>query len=449
MSRVVLIAVFIGGGTIAFIAGIIGYAYSSTGQAVAAEQENIRAEGRATTIAELEAKIPKLSAGENAANMYRAGFDLMVEPTEDEARLLPIVGEYEAASRSDPYPPEVLRAMEKFLRENEKAIALFMQAATYEQCVFIEDYSDGPAIELPHLSKLRGAVRRLYIEAEYSSQMGARDRAARAIVAAISVPRALDHEHLLISQLVRIALDGVNAVSFARVVGSTSLTNDQLLEVGELLDIDLARECFVRGLEGETVIFDDLVHSMVADPKRFAQVAPDLDYEELVDIRSLPLLSLWVAINRSDGLRFMNESIKVLSLPYPDMMVRAQEVEALTEEFSSFSKLVAIICPSINRAVEAHVRDATHLELMRAIVAIELYRNQADALPSALDENVFGIYETAPMDLFSGKDLIYKQSGSGYTMYSVGSNLRDDGGVDLGTSKEQRENGDWFLTVAR
>ena len=45
MSRVVLIAVFIGGGTIAFIAGIIGYAYSSTGQAVAAEQENIRAEG--------------------------------------------------------------------------------------------------------------------------------------------------------------------------------------------------------------------------------------------------------------------------------------------------------------------------------------------------------------------------------------------------------------------
>ena len=42
MSRVVLIAVFIGGGTIAFIAGIIGYAYSSTGQAVAAEQENIR-----------------------------------------------------------------------------------------------------------------------------------------------------------------------------------------------------------------------------------------------------------------------------------------------------------------------------------------------------------------------------------------------------------------------
>lgn len=86
---------------------------------------------------------------------------------------------------------------------------------------------------------------------------------------------------------------------------------------------------------------------------------------------------------------------------------------------------------------------------MRAIVAIELYRNQADALPSALDENVFGIYETAPMDLFSGKDLIYKQSGSGYTVYSVGSNLRDDGGVDLGTSKEQRENGDWFLTVAR
>jgi len=34
-----------------------------------------------------------------------------------------------------------------------------------------------------------------------------------------------------------------------------------------------------------------------------------------------------------------------------------------------------------------------------------------------------------PQDPFSGKDFVYKRQGKGFLLYSIGENLKDDGGL--------------------
>jgi hypothetical protein len=61
-------------------------------------------------------------------------------------------------------------------------------------------------------------------------------------------------------------------------------------------------------------------------------------------------------------------------------------------------------------------------------IAIAGYHAQAGRWPKELSELVPDFIETIPKDRFSGQALIYRASQTGYTLYSVGRNGKDDGG---------------------
>ena len=48
-----------------------------------------------------------------------------------------------------------------------------------------------------------------------------------------------------------------------------------------------------------------------------------------------------------------------------------------------------------------------------------------------------------PKDLFTDKPLIYSRKGKGYILYSLGPNMKDDGGV----SREQADSDDFDIVV--
>ncbi len=59
-----------------------------------------------------------------------------------------------------------------------------------------------------------------------------------------------------------------------------------------------------------------------------------------------------------------------------------------------------------------------------------VYHAEHDSYPPTLDALKSADLPEIPTDPFSGKSLVYRTTGDGYLLYSVGFNLKDDGGVE-------------------
>jgi hypothetical protein len=65
--------------------------------------------------------------------------------------------------------------------------------------------------------------------------------------------------------------------------------------------------------------------------------------------------------------------------------------------------------------------------LLQTALGLQVYRQRHGRYPAALSE-LRAMGWIAPVDVFSGQDLVYRRQGAGYLLYSVGPNLKDDGG---------------------
>jgi hypothetical protein len=94
--------------------------------------------------------------------------------------------------------------------------------------------------------------------------------------------------------------------------------------------------------------------------------------------------------------------------------------------------------PVIGRAIGPGMRTSftftsmeAMLRVLRARLAVEEFRGRNDRLPASWDELSPAILPVAPEDPFSGESLRYLRQRNSYLLYSVGPDLRDDGGVPI------------------
>jgi hypothetical protein len=91
--------------------------------------------------------------------------------------------------------------------------------------------------------------------------------------------------------------------------------------------------------------------------------------------------------------------------------------------------LMFSMMPAIRRAVDVHDIAAARLSLAKASVALAAYRAEEGEFPDRLEALVPGVLKAVPMDVWSGRPLVYRRTKDGYVLYSVGENLTDDGGA--------------------
>ncbi|NBP81741.1 hypothetical protein EBU58_13705 [bacterium] len=88
---------------------------------------------------------------------------------------------------------------------------------------------------------------------------------------------------------------------------------------------------------------------------------------------------------------------------------------------------VALLLPAVSAAMDAENRSTTLTKLNELSFVLAAYRAKDGSYPKSLADLAIDD-DSMPKDPFNDKDFHYVRNDDGYVIYSVGPNLRDDGG---------------------
>ncbi len=90
--------------------------------------------------------------------------------------------------------------------------------------------------------------------------------------------------------------------------------------------------------------------------------------------------------------------------------------------------LLGLLIPAFRKVQSAADRSEQVQANLHVAFALAAYRGDQGRYPAKLDELAPRYLSAVPGDLFSGKPLIYRPSGEGYLLYSIGVNEKDEDG---------------------
>lgn len=399
--------------------------------------QTIRDAGFPATPSELGKYYPTPPTDRNAADLYQKSFDFKKPgPTNPEFRDLEnTLGEVKKGR----FAADLHKLAEDYLVENAEKLRLIHEAAKLPGCRFPVDFSQGSNLPLPHLAQIRASLRLLSLEAIIAAEDGDMNRALDSILTAFAASDTVRQEPLVISQLVWDACHGIACHTVRRVMELGSFSEEQLAQLARVLKGAEDSESMTRGLAGERVL------------ALMAYENPQLITNDLNrTVRGAgavagALLKVTGALNRDCEyyLRLMGQMMEASRLPAYEAMPAMRRIEESIRASSSWIPSIAQIqLPALTRIMEAQARDEALVRDTATAVAIERYRLVYDRLPDQLADLTPSFLESVPIDPFDGQPLRYQRLDAGYVVYSVGLNLKDDGGADPLPKRDSRLTGD-------
>lgn len=92
------------------------------------------------------------------------------------------------------------------------------------------------------------------------------------------------------------------------------------------------------------------------------------------------------------------------------------------------STILVLFVPTLGGAQTRADLAAVRRDLAVVALALRVHHAEKSRYPDKLHALVPRCLKELPKDFCSGKDFLYRRVGAGYLLYSVGKNMRDDGG---------------------
>jgi hypothetical protein len=330
------------------------------------------------------------------------------------AKGLPIV------STSDAIPPpgqawEKLAKAEQLVDQYAAQLERLHQAAAMDgQARYPVDLSRGPETIVSHVQHLRQAARVLALDAHVRAHRGDVEGAVHSMTTIAALADSLDREPIMVSQLVRVAIESIAVNTMAELTPYLQLNDSQWQRLADSLREDeQPADSLQRTIAGEQAM------GLVA-------------FNQLDETTGLGMIS------RDDDRAYYLESMQRLSeaceLPPRQAMHAAQQIQqdiADTVGNSPISRLrytlTSMAMPASDNFVGAVFDSQARRRVGQTLLAIHRYRQQRGAWPPSLDQLVADYLPQLPLDPYTGKPLLYRVEGNGYVLYSVGKNGMDDG----------------------
>jgi hypothetical protein len=394
----------------------------------------IRQKGYPASLRELDAWYTQIPESQNAATVLTKAFS---QPgLADNSSTLAVLSDKSLMpSRGQLLDDEAKAELNAVLATNQALLDLLHSAATLTNSRYPADLTQGFQTLLPHLAKVKGSVQLLTAEALLEASNGDIEKALGALRAAGSVADSLAEEPLLISQLVRIAGWGIISKRTELILNGATLSDGQLSVLQALFRDAERPNAMARGLAGERASGLGVFMGSQDQLNLFgaANSPPAL--------KDRMRASLFFGLLKSTGLLHkdkafyldvMATNVAAAEAPFPERLMLARQANAAA--LSPPNKLLIfsrMLLPALGKAIQRDGEHAARIRTTQTAIAIERFRRaHSGNLPGDLSDLVPTYIALLPRDPFDGQPLRFKRLASGYVVYSVGSDLRDDGGSE-------------------
>jgi hypothetical protein len=249
------------------------------------------------------------------------------------------------------------------------------------------------------------------------AMIGRGDPAAHVLIDRLRSLRAFD-EHRSIDQMIHARQIQEIATDLGIIVARAGVADERLADLDRALSETYAPDALERAIRGEALWWHQELRSMWEGRRHQGYLFIG------------PMLRPLIRHHAVMRLQTTSDALAAAHLPWPDRisaMNRIPERRTIVPEvfhYIAASRQVAVIRDETIRIAEA----VAATRCARLVVAIERYRLARGTLPQALTD-IVSTRDEETLDPFTGKSLLYSRIDAGYVVYSVGRDLKDEGGT--------------------
>jgi len=406
--------------------------------------EAIRAAGFPVTGKDLDAWYAWPQAGENAAGWITGAAVLHHKLRQEYSRFLEriVSRNGERPEPNQPLPEDIGDLLERYIRENAKALEMLHGATAIVECRYPIDLSQGSGVGMPHIADVREGCLLLCAEAILCGEDGDPNGATRAIEAALRVACSLDQEPIMLSHHVQMEGASWAAAALEWALNGVAFTEDHLTRLHRAFGGIHADDGLVRAVVGDRCLLLGAIEKpRVLSRRHFPKVTP------------IALLEAYDAVGLAarEGTIFldhMEDCLRIAQLPAFQRPAAIGPAEDRYGRSREGLVLGLVDTRSMPAMIGHEMKYVAQLEIAKTPLAVERYRLSHGSLPKTLDQLVPDYLAAVPEDPFDGAPLRYKRLHRGFLIYSVGEDRKDDGGKEE-PRKKQGETYDLVFRVER
>ncbi|TVQ33068.1 MAG: hypothetical protein EA376_03160 [Phycisphaeraceae bacterium] len=302
---------------------------------------------------------------------------------------------------------------------------------------------------LPHLASVRRIGQLLGNDARLAHERGDADLAVRSLRAIFGIANQVREHPLLISDLVSISIHAyaLNIVSELLHKAPERFEAGQLIELSHEIAGAIPDGFSVR-LDGERVTFHDVVQRAYTDDgdgggrmtrqglhamaslQGGESAAETGGIEDIIGPFATALMSRRAAVEEFERVMALLERVVTRPLWEVEASAEWRRLNEWKQEegLQSLTSLPRLLLPAIDRAgVQGNfllqMRDGVFVA-----IALELHQRRHGAWPESLEALTPGLLPRVPPDRFDGAPIRYRLRDGEPVVYSVGANMKDNGG---------------------
>lgn len=381
-----------------------------------------------------EAVTPPCPELENAVPLWEKAESLLTLEPEDK-QLLPVLSDISAWKE---FSPEERARLTTVIEKNREVLNLILEAAGRKCFQYAITKDPLPIQKMPNAVLLMQTARLLAADSIFKAESGQLEQAADQLVKGLTFCRLYADSPSPLIYTVAIQVTQLLVHNLNRIVAGKNLPAETASRIMELLDPQWWRSIM-------TVVFRREFSGF-----QFEYYRHVLAGKALGDINEKPLEKIYFWLTRpllKSELIWVYRHYAVMTESTTEPFFRNESARTFLHQdlkIPFFYPIARLLVPNLSTVILREATIEAHLEAARTGLACKLFRQANGRYPETLAELVPAFLPQEPVDPFTGKPLVYKTEGDGFIVYSLGSNLKDDGGrMSTMTQAVMEKDDDW------
>jgi hypothetical protein len=365
--------------------------------------------------------------------------------------------------------------IEKWIADNQKAMELirlgterqyYWRTYTTEK-INKETVPSMIGIITPNLIEYKRLAQLFCWEAYFKSEKGEHKEAFDQLVVTYNFGRhiRMQNGNALIEQLTGFGIEGMACKCMIDLLSEYVVNADILGSVQKEFAAVRVQENFTVNFQSEKLLLYDEIqrcytHDRVGKEHlyvhRLEGINPNIRWEKLLTMQGVKG-GLWVLFAHPDRQDTVNSANQLYTL-YDELTVttpaalrtKLPKFRQQAEDILMGNVIIGSLVPSVERICDYSWEFRTSSLAAETILSLFRYKQEKGSFPVSLEALIKeGYLNEIPLDPYSDKPLVYRRTEDRFTLYSVGFNFTDDGGV-RGTNNNGKpidwgQNGDFVF----